>query len=705
MQNIRIGNDFPIEWRIYRLGEPEILHNEDVSVRLFDSFMKPVPFEYYVEDNQVSGIFEGRNQKRTGAYTLKLVKNYGQPNMVTIDEVNAFTLVQHSYQEGGGTAEPGVTINHVDLTTEMSIATNGIDGDSAYKLALKHGFDGNEEEWLASLVGADGKDGKSAYECAVKLGFEGTEEEWLSSLKGADGKSTYDLVKEHTNYEGTEEEFAKEQIKKVVTSDKIPAQTLDISNPDIEAVLYTPQSKTEAQQTQARININAANLDNEIILEDADIEAMAADPSLFTSAVRVTPQTWARAEALQAQKNIHVADEDRVKYLEEKMAILDATGVTVIGDITLLKTTNKDYIVDAINENWEQIQKNKTHIGEMDELIVKNADGTNVDDLVTAINILKNSNGMKLVEEPVPNLDMVKTYSIYNGVDEDGEDILVGHIDIPLDKVAITGEVVIADGTEVIGIDPTDGSSLRAEPGERYLVITVKNEANKIWIALSSLDYTAKQPPTAEPLQVQVAIDKTLREISATIGEDTIGHIELDKKTEHELDFTGYNHDLDNPASADFGKPQLTTTAQTLREAVNELDILQGDKSHLPYINEKDEDNNPICQTITENIERLFKDKANIIHVEALPTINSTVSESNLYVLHEKFDATDANGDKIPVLDAEGNQKTDPDSGDLLFEEEEYYTPYVAKGGAWVALYHRHEHETDPIDFDNDITW
>ena len=34
-----------------------------------------------------------------------------------------------------------------------------------------------------------GKDGASAYEIAVKHGFEGTEEEWLESLKGEPGKT------------------------------------------------------------------------------------------------------------------------------------------------------------------------------------------------------------------------------------------------------------------------------------------------------------------------------------------------------------------------------------------------------------------------------------------------------------------------------------------------------------------------------------
>jgi len=37
-----------------------------------------------------------------------------------------------------------------------------------------------------------GKDGQSAYEIAVKNGFEGTEEEWIQSLKGVDGTVAFE---------------------------------------------------------------------------------------------------------------------------------------------------------------------------------------------------------------------------------------------------------------------------------------------------------------------------------------------------------------------------------------------------------------------------------------------------------------------------------------------------------------------------------
>ena len=81
-------------------------------------------------------------------------------------------------------------------------------GESAYDIAVRYGFEGTEEEWIASLKGADGKNGedgvdgvdgeagddgedgaagKSAYELAVEQGFEGDEDEWLESLNGKDG--------------------------------------------------------------------------------------------------------------------------------------------------------------------------------------------------------------------------------------------------------------------------------------------------------------------------------------------------------------------------------------------------------------------------------------------------------------------------------------------------------------------------------------
>lgn len=88
------------------------------------------------------------------------------------------------------TGEPGTdakvsnsgTNKHVILDFEIP---RGDEGISAYEVAVKNGYEGTEEEWLASLKGDEGI---SAYEVAVKDGYVGTEEEWLASLKGDTGE-------------------------------------------------------------------------------------------------------------------------------------------------------------------------------------------------------------------------------------------------------------------------------------------------------------------------------------------------------------------------------------------------------------------------------------------------------------------------------------------------------------------------------------
>ena len=79
----------------------------------------------------------------------------------------------------------GVWINMGPLRGEKG--DKGDTGDSAYQEAVRQGFEGSKEEWIASLKGAKGDTGDSAYQEAVKQGFEGSEEEWLASLKGDAG--------------------------------------------------------------------------------------------------------------------------------------------------------------------------------------------------------------------------------------------------------------------------------------------------------------------------------------------------------------------------------------------------------------------------------------------------------------------------------------------------------------------------------------
>lgn len=119
------------------------------------------------------------------------------------------------------------------LTALQFVAANpkGMDGMSAYEIAVEHGYEGTEEEWVWSLKGDPGRDGLSAYEIAVlNHGYLGTEEEWLEYLRQGDpGKSAYDSAVEG-GFEGSEEEFNKSLAESAKT------ESIALTEDEIQAI-------------------------------------------------------------------------------------------------------------------------------------------------------------------------------------------------------------------------------------------------------------------------------------------------------------------------------------------------------------------------------------------------------------------------------------------------------------------------------------
>ena len=138
-----------------------------------------------------------------------------------------------------------MTLGAAMKNTEESLSGNGVmkgepgekgtDGKSAYQIWLDEGNVGTEQDFLASLKGADGtmtfedlteeqkeslkgeqgQDGKSAYQLWLDLGNDGTEEDFLEFLKGengpigesgSDGRSAYEIWIDEGN-SGTEQDF------------------------------------------------------------------------------------------------------------------------------------------------------------------------------------------------------------------------------------------------------------------------------------------------------------------------------------------------------------------------------------------------------------------------------------------------------------------------------------------------------------------
>lgn len=140
-------------------------------------------------------IKDGRYYNATGRIP-KIVVDYCNPQ-------NSFILFDYSADRSA--CRERLYFPQVQLIKDVT-------PNSAYKIAVEHGFVGTVEDWLTSLKG---EPGKSAYDIAVECGFTGTKEEWLTSLKGEpgqkgepgkDGKSAYEIAVDH-GFEGTEEEW------------------------------------------------------------------------------------------------------------------------------------------------------------------------------------------------------------------------------------------------------------------------------------------------------------------------------------------------------------------------------------------------------------------------------------------------------------------------------------------------------------------
>lgn len=155
-----------------------------------------------------------------GVYTLKATGRLADPSYE--DGYHDYTIIVELCR----VVRDAVLYTPTAVTANVLAGLKGKDGLNNYQLAVKHGyqgteeqfakaiipksnyerakelqgFQGTEEEYLQSLHGAPGE---SIYDIAVRRGFVGTEQAYLDSQKGEDGKSAYELAKEEEDFTGT----------------------------------------------------------------------------------------------------------------------------------------------------------------------------------------------------------------------------------------------------------------------------------------------------------------------------------------------------------------------------------------------------------------------------------------------------------------------------------------------------------------------
>ena len=167
------------------------------------------------------------------------------PNWAKQDNKPEYTADEITFEDGE-TFQEKYNIGELNGTN----GKDGIDGKSAYEIALEKGFQGTVEEWITSLKGQDGIDGKdgtngidgingkSAYQIWLDNGNTGTEEEFLISLKGQDGvyddtevkqdilEMQEEQTQQNTNIENNTTEIATLKAEK----ERLQQENLDFKN-------------------------------------------------------------------------------------------------------------------------------------------------------------------------------------------------------------------------------------------------------------------------------------------------------------------------------------------------------------------------------------------------------------------------------------------------------------------------------------------
>lgn len=246
-----------------------------------------------------------------------------------------------------------------------------------------------------------------------------------------------------------------------------PVFTIELPETDLSGLI--PKIKAAVAGNVVTANVDGTVADGGVKLVDL---AKSADVTreIGTAKDALQEQITSNKNVLDKLDGTVTVDGSVKKQIKDASDALDAK----IGTLDDLTTTNKGNIVEAIEE-------------------VKSAVGN------------AQTAGEVTVDTTTTTAGMAKSYTIKQGAKT------VATIDIPKDMVVKSG---------VVEKNP------EGQPAGTYLVLTLANATNdKVYVNVGTLVdiYTAKASAT----QVQIAIDSTTREISATIVAGSVTATEL----------------------------------------------------------------------------------------------------------------------------------------------------------------------------------
>lgn len=253
---------------------------------------------------------------------------------------------------------------------------------------------------------------------------------------------------------------ALEEVSDIANANKEALEALNNADTGVVKTVkdYTDEKVTELANGQVKTNKEA-------------IEKLNGDANTEGSVAKAIKDA---SDAINAK----IGDVEEGKTVVEMIEDVIANGYDdtevreLIGDVTTLKTTEKDSVVGAINE-------------------VSDAVTTAVDGAKVTVTTDTTTEGY------------LKTYTIKQGETE------VGKINIAKDLVVTAGEVVV---------------NPEGQPEGTYIKLTIANQETPVYVNVKDLvdAYTAQ----ADAVQIQLAISDT-NEISATLVAGSVGTTEL----------------------------------------------------------------------------------------------------------------------------------------------------------------------------------
>lgn len=189
LQLVQRGTDKRIPVELVKQPTGEVLDPaelEELSVKVAsESEAGCASVPHTIEDKKlvVEVTAEVTRQLGLGVYTLTATGRIPDP---------AYADGYHDYEivvDLCKVTKYGSNETPVKFTANVLEGLKGKDGKSAYDIAVKHGYQGTEEQFAKDIIP------KSNYERAKELqGFQGTEVDYLVSLHGAPGESIYDIA-------------------------------------------------------------------------------------------------------------------------------------------------------------------------------------------------------------------------------------------------------------------------------------------------------------------------------------------------------------------------------------------------------------------------------------------------------------------------------------------------------------------------------